>query len=293
MDNSKAVNLRRRRDFGGVFNTLFEFMRQNFRLLGKCVLFVTGPVMLINAIISGYFQPSLFAIIRDPYSITRNNSIFVWIAVAALVSSLGFAVLVSVVNAYVLLYQERGADQFEVEEVWAEVRHDLLMIIFTSIGLAIIIIFGLLFLILPGIYLWVALSSVVTIRVVERLSFGSAISRSFELIRGEWWPTFGLFLLTFIVGYIINYAFSIPQSIVVTLVMFNGVGEGSMVMRLVTIITSLISSIGAYVLYTMMFLMAILQYYNLVELKEGVGVMTMIDQIGESNDTEERAGASF
>lgn len=66
--------------------------------------------------------------------------------------------------------------------------HSLLWISFLSL---IIVVLGLIALVIPGIYLWVTFIAAVPIVVLEGVKGTKAISRSYNLTQGRWWPTFG------------------------------------------------------------------------------------------------------
>lgn len=59
---------------------------------------------------------------------------------------------------------------------------------------------GLLLLIVPGIYLAVAWSSAVPVLIFEGSRGRAALRRSRELVRGQWWPTFGVVLVAGLAG---------------------------------------------------------------------------------------------
>ncbi len=75
---------------------------------------------------------------------------------------------------------------------------------------ALAVIAGLILLILPGIWIGVALFAAVPVVMVEGLSGTAALSRSFDLVKNHWWSTFGRLvvggILVGIVTSIINAA---------------------------------------------------------------------------------------
>jgi hypothetical protein len=70
-------------------------------------------------------------------------------------------------------------------------------------------------LVIPGIYLAVAFSVAVPALVVEGVKGTKALGRSYNLVQGRWWVTFGAlilgwFLIPLVVQYAIGFAFGIP-----------------------------------------------------------------------------------
>lgn len=82
----------------------------------------------------------------------------------------------------------------------------VLLSILTGIGLVI----AFLLLVLPGIWLGVAWSVAVPVLMVEGVGGPAALQRSFDLVRGRWWATFGalvlLVLLVVFAGGIVGFA---------------------------------------------------------------------------------------
>ena len=87
--------------------------------------------------------------------------------------------------------------------------HSILWIVLLA---AIASIVGLVFCLLPGIYLWVAFAVALPVLMTEGLRGTHALSRSRQLVRGRWWKTFLLLvvagLLSSIVGGAIGGAVS-------------------------------------------------------------------------------------
>jgi hypothetical protein len=54
---------------------------------------------------------------------------------------------------------------------------------------------GFVLLIIPGVYLFVALAFAIPVLMLEGLRGMTAISRSMSLVSGRWWPTFGRLLV--------------------------------------------------------------------------------------------------
>ena len=63
-------------------------------------------------------------------------------------------------------------------------------------------------LIIPGIFVAVKLSVTFAAVVVERAGPGTAISRSWNLTRDNWWRAFGVVLVVFLIVAVISFAFT-------------------------------------------------------------------------------------
>ena len=55
MENFNFIEFHRTRDFSRKLNATFEFVKQNFKPLGKSILFIAGPPVLLASLVSGSF----------------------------------------------------------------------------------------------------------------------------------------------------------------------------------------------------------------------------------------------
>jgi hypothetical protein len=73
---------------------------------------------------------------------------------------------------------------------------------------------GLLLLIIPGIVFFVRFAFAIPVVTLERVAYASAMHRSRELIKGQWWRLFGALLfflmITYIGSFILGRIFSVP-----------------------------------------------------------------------------------
>jgi hypothetical protein len=86
--------------------------------------------------------------------------------------------------------------------------------ILTGLLYVVVVALGFLLLIVPGVFLAVRLYLGVQIAVVERVGPVEALTRSSELVKGRWWPTFGRLLLAGIVFAIVTAPLSVPAELV-------------------------------------------------------------------------------
>jgi hypothetical protein len=160
-----------------------------------------------------------------------------------------------------------------------------------GIALIIVISFGFLFLIIPGIYLMVVLSLIAPIMIIERKSFGDAFSRSFKLISDKWWSTFGLIFVTTLIAGFMAFVFAIPQYIFTFLIAFHKTSDvgaqPELWQQAGLVIGTMIYSFGANLLQSIVFIAVAFQFYNLVERREAQGLMNKVESFGQ--DTAQSA----
>ncbi len=278
------IAFEQRRDFGEKINATFTFVTEQIRDLGLALLYIVGPVALIGGIISGYGQVELLGKASTATSpdklMSFYASLFTGTRLVGMVFQLLAYVLTSLVTfSYMKLYREqRGQGTIEVSAVWAEVQQYVGYGVLLSIASAFIIGFAVVLLVLPGIYVAVALTLAPAVLVFERQDVGQAISRSFKLISGNWWSTFGLLFVMGIIVSIVGMVFTLPAGIVGGLF---GAGVLKDVSILATVFTAL-ASVGGAILQGVSATATAFQYFSLVEENEGTGLYNQIDSIGQA-----------
>ena len=85
-----------------------------------------------------------------------------------------------------------------------------------SIIVAVLVLLGLLALVLPGIWIGVALALATPALVIERLTALAAIRRSFTMVQGRWWKTAAVVGLSILVVVAAVIAVSIPAGVLAT-----------------------------------------------------------------------------
>ena len=238
-----SADAARRFEIGRVIRTTFSGVRAvGPAVLPLLVLFVVAPDVLV-AVAESYFH-------------VESSELLLFTSIVGLMGLVVAAAAIRGALDHFAGHKPRFAPALR-----AGVRYflPLLAIQFlTSLG----IIFGLLLLIVPGLY-WAASWSVASaVRVAEFSSSQSAIGRSAELTKGYRWPIFGL-LLMFLVGY-------------AALIWLSGAGFGPPVAQLVwSVATNLIAD-SAYEVFMGVGCAAI--YWELVRIR-GAGVPGDITEI--------------
>jgi hypothetical protein len=230
------------------------------------------------------------------------------LVLGAIIGLLASIMMIGVVNNYVFLYMERGPDGFEFEDVWEATRGSIGKIFLTALGIGLIglLLYGLwivlilmtglfgaligMVLMFAVVYFAIALTPLFTVRLYEDAGLGEAISRCMELVKGNWWLTFGVLAVVYMVTSFIAFILAVPAYVVMFISAFNAAdGSGDMGDMggygiIVTVFMTLYM-IASYLLSSMPLLAGVLHYFNLVEKSEGVGMMAKIDAIGKEEET--------
>ncbi len=325
MESITPIEFQQTRDFSKKLNATFEFLKQNFKPITRCLLFIAGPPMLIGSILSGNLYSGYMGFVTD---LSRNrgepgimlsylSSPILWIHIAAavLLMLVSFVMIVSIINNYLLEYEATKSNRIEVDVIWERVRNTFPMYAGTTVLYWLLLVAGyvLLILVVTGaafisgalgvlvgvvmvigfVYLIVALSLLFIIRAWEKIGFFEAVSRCFTLIRDKWWSTFGLLLVATVIQSTISSVFLFPWYINFFVTMLHSldgspVPDPSFVSELINTIFMTLYFIASFLLYAIPLLALAFQYFNLVELKEAKGLLTRIDRIGQPTGSQPR-----
>lgn len=261
-----TIDFRRVRDASGVINASFGFLRENWRGLLRATLYIVGPIYLFVFIIQVPFASSGSMLISGLLSLAQRMILL--------------TVMQTVIVGYMLLYAERGRDGVTLADLRAMLRSDVAAV-FGVITLSLIAsLFASALLLIPGIYLFVATSLGPAVRMAEESTVMSAISRSIDLVRGRWWQTFGIFVLVGLVALLIGMIVQLPSYL---LVLFAAEQFASTVMDypvVAAFFLILLEGIATVIASLIIDTTLAIHYFNLVEQKEGPGMIARIAEIG-------------
>ncbi len=274
----KDINFIEERSFGDIIGAPFQFIIQEFKTFAGTLLKFAGPFVAL-----AFLTISLLA--NDIYSSSVLNTkpsgaTAVYVIILALSLMLGMLSIVVVTHSYISLYVKKGKGNFTKEDVGDLLKKNVWKIFGAGLLTYIMVVLGVLLLYIPGIYLAIALSFVFIIIVYENKSVGNAISRSFEIIKGKWWQTFGLILVFGMIIGASSYVFIIPIYVIVIVAAVGGtqIGAGSVI--IITLFVFLYFT--AYMFFmSMQQILIAFQFFNISAGKEGLHLKDRIAAINE------------
>lgn len=142
------------------------------------------------------------------------------------------------------------------------------LLYFLGIGLGIVL------LILPGIWLYIAWAFATPALLVEGLRGRAALGRSFRLVKGRWWRTFAILALGFIIG---RFVSAIAQG-----VFWAGIYFGSENDALVLLFSALAGIVGLVIVTPFQAALLSVVYFDLRVRKEGLDLELLASEIGGS-----------
>lgn len=317
MQNVQIINYHQTRDFSRKMSVTFEFIRQNFKGLGKSILMIAGPPVLLASLLMGSFiqdffssalsgnaagSEAMFSTFSSPTFWLQILLMIVFILVSSVAS-------LATINNYILLYEQKQSNEITVAEVWEKVRDTFMMYLGTAflftvlavvvyVGLFIpaamlgvispfLIFFAFFGVIILIVYLFVSTSLVFFVRSYERGGFMDSMVRSYRLVQGKWWSTFGIITVLYLIAGTISYIFMIPWYIVLIVGSLHSTGvEGfenaSSGMGILSTVLLTLYYLAQMFLYALPAIGIAFQYFNLVERKEARGLITQIDTLGQA-----------
>lgn len=270
MEYNEKIEFKKIRDFGGILTVTFDFIRQNFKKLFLSQLFIAGPAIILYGIFTGINQFNLLE--------QRTDSILGFFGISYLILILTGHLIITTGYSFIDLYLDRDQNEFDINDIWNRVKNYFWSFLLTSIVTGILVILGTLLLIIPGIYLSVMLSIIYMIRMRENLSITDSISRCKTLIQGNWWFTFGLLIVLYLIYYLFSFVLSIPAWIIMAINFLHAVDGNSAFMSFLTIVVTIISSLSFIVLSVLIIGVAF-HYFSLVESKEATGLFEKLDSL--------------
>ncbi len=285
----QKIELRKIRDFGQNINDSFVFLRQNLRPLLKSFFAICGVFMIGQAIFNGIYQSHSLGIFdqllggktNTNYQTRGFSDVFNFeYFLLVIFMMLTYVAMNTALGAYLKFYLENDGVQANIDEIWSIFKRYFFKVFLFSIPIVLLIIVGTFLCILPGIYLGVVLVPFSFILIIEDTGLSGAFNRCFEIIKENFWSS----LVIYFVAYLIYAVASGIISTVVTLVFgaaayFTTKSIGSTV----AVATSFFN-IFSHIFYVIYFVSAALQYFTLVETRDGTGILNRIDNIGSDKN---------
>ena len=211
----EKINFNQVRGFSDSITLTFNFIKQEFKPLLRSFAVIALPVIFIGLFFMSYSaRESLIAIVQpdqyagSPFDMLTNSLltnlstmvIYFWMALIGI--------------AYIRVYQDKvaAADEARITpgEVWQVMWRNLGKSLLWAVIYLLMVVFGTILFIAPGIYLGVVFGFVFYYMILENRSISAGMSGSRELLKGKWWNFFGyVIVLQLIVGGL-SYIFSIP-----------------------------------------------------------------------------------
>jgi len=267
-----TINFKEERNLNQLLETLFNFLKENYKAIGIMLLNYAGPFVLVSAISSVYLTRSLAngleADLTDYIGLynAMSSSPYYWISlVFNLIAS---TVILGIVFFYIKHYLNSEIENISSDIILGEIKENFLLILTTNILLGLAYTAGLFVFLIGAIYLFVALAFTVFIRIHEGLSTGEAMKRSLYLVKDNWWDTALKQLVVFGIVILLSYVLSLPEIIYSAI---NSYSSGVILPNdtsIIKLVLSTFSSFASSLLVSIYYIAIVFIYFSLREKKE-------------------------
>ncbi|HSO87972.1 MAG TPA: hypothetical protein VLQ91_15560 [Draconibacterium sp.] len=212
----KEIQFRRKREIGDIFSDTFEFLRQEYKPIFKLIGVYVLPFLIMYGVVQVYLQKNVISKIdfTDSEALLANiGPVYLNVFLFSLFGLFVQSLLIATYYSYIEVYVKKGKGNFDFSEITPYLFSNGLLAIGTSIVIFIVVIFGLILCIFPGIYFANTLSIAFIILIFEKKGVGNALIRSALLVRSDWWNTFLINIIGVILIWTASFIMSIPSMI--------------------------------------------------------------------------------
>jgi hypothetical protein len=281
--NKPIIILEKERDFTDVINATFSFITQEFKLLFKVIALYAGLPIIAASVPAAIYTQDTFASI---FSALKGNAPqqqpdFEMMALMYILMIVAFLIISGLIGAYFDEYKTKGHGGFEVGDVWRNFIGKSGLFLLINIVAFVIIAVGFILCLLPGIYLAIPLSLTTTILFIEKTDFKQTFNRCFDLIKDNWWATFGVIIVISIITSILGGLFSIP-SMVIGFVQGFTIATSDVTTQFNStpvIVSTVVGSIGSYFIYVISYVAIGFQFFSLKEKKDQTSLFKKVFEI--------------
>jgi hypothetical protein len=306
----------RERSFSQKLNAAFAFVGHNARTLIPNLLLIPGPFALLAGIGYGIYQTqtlgNIFHEAQNPFEGADMPML-----VMAIVLMIGGFFLSSTLSAIVVFlhidaHTQEGSGMVPLAEMWPQawksfgrmlgfsISFTILFFLFLGIAVlpvalisSLVPLLGVFLIFFLMIGLWIIAMSFTlgySVYWYERKNAMSAIMRIVQLHSGwKWFSTAGLVFVLMLLAGTMAIVFAIPLYGIMGVKMYHAVQEGELAVAsasgdtfgIATILASILMTMGQNACYSIVFLGAALQYFNLVERREARGLLNRIEEFGK------------
>lgn len=284
------IEFKKQREFGDILTDTFAFIRNEFKPFFSAIIKISGP----------YVALFLFAMVFYIYSIgdmfnfdlIQSNQFYgsPLKIISAYLLYFGTAILAytfttSTVLHYIKSYIDNNGT-INVEEIKQNVYKNFWSFLGLSILKVLTLIVAVFICCLPVFYFMVPMMVALPILVFERNGASEAYSKSYQLIKDEFWITLATIVVLLIIYWVASTVFSIPTAIYTYAKMgiFSGEIDSGNLDTFVDPVYILLNVLGTFFQYILNIITIVgsaFIYFNLNERKFFSGTLERIDSLGK------------
>ena len=193
---------------GDLIDATWRAGRRAFVPLAILALLTSLPLVVLMALVAVSVGPDAAALEEDPAALFDADTALA-LGLTLVLGAIASAIAV-LASARVAVAAHEGEEavrwQDSLRAALPRVGSALWVLLLLGLGLLV----GFLLLLLPGIWLAVAWSLAITVLAIEDRRGTQALRRSFQLVRGRWWMTFGTLLAVVLLAGVVSALVQAP-----------------------------------------------------------------------------------
>lgn len=260
---------------GEILDVSIKICVSNWRTLLRAVLIIVVPVEIVSTALSADYTTSSFDFSTSP-SRTQQESLdqldeqLGGLAISTVLRIV--AVLLVSAACFRVIAQAYLGETTDWRNSLTYALHRAGPLLWLTLLYAIGLVFGLLLVFVGSIWLYVAWAFAMPALFVESLRGRRALGRSFALVKGRWWRTFGVITVGFIFAAVIS---AVVQGVFVA-----GIFVGSDNDVLVLVLSTIAGIVGLAVTTPFQAALITVVYFDLRVRKEGFDLELLASEIG-------------
>lgn len=269
------IEFNKKREIGDIFTDSFKFLRLEIKPLSRLISIYALPFIILYGFVQVYVQKNVMANIdlANMENLMENlGPIYLNIMLFSLFGLFVQALVVATFYTYIEAYIKKGKGNFELADITPQLFYNGLLAIGASLAIFIMVVFGLILCIVPGIYFANTLSPAIFILLFERKGIAAALTRSAFLVNRQWWNTFLINIVGLIIVWAISFVFSIPGMIAGFSISLTQTESTSLNYPEWFWILSGISTVVSSIFYIIPYTFMAFQYFNLNEISKTNGI---------------------
>jgi hypothetical protein len=260
---------------GEILDVAVKICLAHWRTLLKAVLVVVVPVQIVGTLINADYTVEQSELSTDSSktpaeTVEELNQYLGGLAVSAVLQVL--AVLLATAACFRAIAQAYLGEQADWRSSLNYALRLTPSLLLVTLLNALGVLVGFLLFILPGVWIYVAWAFATPVLLVEGLRGRAALGRSFRLVKGRWWRTFGVLVVGFILAGII--------SMIVQAVFLIGIVVGEDNDALVLVLSAIAGIVGLAVTTPFQAALLAVLYFDLRVRKEGFDLELLAQEIG-------------
>lgn len=277
----EKINLNLERGFSDSITATFNFIKQEIKPLLRTSAIIALPFILMDMFIKSYVVSQSFSTLFDPSpdidQSLSNLGTTMWSYLSTMVVYFWMSLyVISYIRIYLNKYSDPEASPVTAGEVWQVMVRNMGKMVLWGLLFMLIVVFGTVFFIIPGIYFAVAYSFVAYFLILRDDSIGSGMSASQKLLQGQWWNFFGYVLVLQLIVGGLSYVFSIPYVVLTFKSLFSQQEPGIYE----TTFGIMFSSLGQNMLQIISVIGIAVRFFSYREQKEHTTLLGKIEDMG-------------